>query len=220
MWLQPSSWKFKTRNSRKSVEPVFFFIFVWGCFVTCVVHWGGADVDRILKLPVSCLGLIFCLSLIGLCCPNLCLSLSSSIIIDIIHSIAFSPLSHPTRSHTHTVRDTACILPAFVSLAISLHLKTWSLMDWKSWGRSNSHLKINVKPDILKGSQPSLCVCLCMCVSSGGHAHIIPVKMPSSLSPIRQRLRERNQKKVSWLPHTRTYHGLSLCSQYPLLDSH
>lgn len=82
-------------------------------------------------------------------CPHPPLSLTSS--------------SNSPPRHVHSQR---CLLPSL--LWQSLHLKIWPLMDWKSWGRSNSHLKINVGPVIQKGSQPFLYVhaCIYMCVSA------------------------------------------------------
>ena len=169
-----------------------------------------AYMDKILKRPGVSLShslsfsvsLHFSSSLIPLCWLNLPPSIFHSPSVLIFHYHWHHPFHctlytiPPYLQHIHTHTYSQCLHPCRLCLSSNLsHLKLWLLMDWKSWRRGNSHLKINVSLSILKGSQPSLCVCVYVCVSSRGRAHVISTEMPSSLLVIRQRLKEGGSKR-------------------------
>lgn len=148
-----------------------------------------------------------CLSTFFLC-PHPPLSLTSS--------------SNSPPRHVHSQR---CLLPSL--LWQSLHLKIWPLMDWKSWGRSNSHLKINVGPVIQKGSQPFLyvhaciyiCVCVraCVCVSPVEDVLMSSLqRCPLHYQPLGIHWEEKEGRGLADWPMQGTYHSLSPMTRYPL----
>lgn len=141
---------------------------------------------------------------------------SSSIIIDIILFTALSPLFPSVLSpyiHIHTVA--ACHLTAFASPTIPHpHLKMWPLMDWKSWGRGNSHLKINVSLSILKGSQPSFFVCIYTCVCPVEDMYMSSLQCPLHYQSLGM---DSEEDARQGLAHASTHHSLSFSSQYTLV---